>query len=413
MSSNAPKAERIDALTGLRFFCDAQCRSRPLRGIDPLPQLDIPLHNARSKGCNAFFILSGFILYYNYRRWFDGQVPYDRFWSFARARFARVYPMHFVALILITPVMIYLLRTHASAFETPSAFGIYFTPNTVRISWLANLTLLQPFIPLIWVQDLWNAPSWSIGNEFFFYALFPFFIAYVVSHLRTTRRLLLSVVGCLVAQAVLTITFIWLIVNVPLNPNVYMFTFLVVRNPLVRMWEFLFGCILGALFQHYQSSSSMQPVFGALRSRSGRNALLVIGIIGLMGLSVHTELTWTRASLLYYTLISALSLPMFGIIVLVLALRRTFLSSVFENRFIVMLGEASYSFYIIHWIPFYILVSLRLFGITAPGWWAPASVLATILASLVTWKFIEMPARRYLRTFLAPRPRQVEMRPGV
>lgn len=266
------------------------------------------------------------------------------------ARFARVYPMHFVALILITPVMIYLLRTHASAFETPSAFGIYFTPNTVRISWLANLTLLQPFIPLIWVQDLWNAPSWSIGNEFFFYALFPFFITYVVSHLRTTRRLLLSVVGCLVAQAVLTITFIWLIVNVPLNPNMYMFTFLVVRNPLVRMWEFLFGCILGALFQHYQSSSSMQPVFGALRSRSGRNALLVIGIIGLMGLSVHTELTWTRASLLYYTLISALSLPMFGIIVLVLALRRTFLSSVFENRFIVMLGEASYSFYIIHWI---------------------------------------------------------------
>jgi len=190
--------------------------------------------------------------------------------------------MHFVALILIKPVMIYLLRTHASAFETPSAFGIYFTPNTVRISWLANLTLLQPFIPLIWVQDLWNAPSWSIGNEFFFYALFPFFITYVVSHLRTTRRLLLSVVGCLVAQAVLTITFIWLIVNVPLNPNMYMFTFLVVRNPLVRMWEFLFGCILGALFQHYQSSSSMQPVFGALRSRSGRNALLVIGIIGLM-----------------------------------------------------------------------------------------------------------------------------------
>jgi len=85
MSSNAPKAERIDALTGLRFFATLSVVLAHYAGLIPYPSWILPFITQGQKAVTLFFILSGFILYYNYRRWFDGQVPYDRFWSFARA----------------------------------------------------------------------------------------------------------------------------------------------------------------------------------------------------------------------------------------------------------------------------------------------------------------------------------------
>ena len=46
-----------------------------------------------------FFILSGFILFYVYGKDFHAGVGRSAYWKYMGARFARVYPLHFVTLI--------------------------------------------------------------------------------------------------------------------------------------------------------------------------------------------------------------------------------------------------------------------------------------------------------------------------
>jgi peptidoglycan/LPS O-acetylase OafA/YrhL len=46
-----------------------------------------------------FFILSGFIMCHVYGKWFSGPVTFPEFKKFTIARFARVYPLHFITLL--------------------------------------------------------------------------------------------------------------------------------------------------------------------------------------------------------------------------------------------------------------------------------------------------------------------------
>ena len=87
----------------------------PLRGIAALLtvifhvniMVGFALINANSTGIlnrmylmvDFFFILSGFILSYVYGRYFSEGVSKAAFKKFTIARFARVYPLHFVTLV--------------------------------------------------------------------------------------------------------------------------------------------------------------------------------------------------------------------------------------------------------------------------------------------------------------------------
>ena len=53
-------------------------------------------------GVTFFFILSGFILTYNYESWFGNAVTVNQFWRFQQLRFARLYPVYIFALVLNT-----------------------------------------------------------------------------------------------------------------------------------------------------------------------------------------------------------------------------------------------------------------------------------------------------------------------
>ncbi len=64
------------------------------------PGLDV-LFKQGKVGVSFFFVLSGFIMVYNYYAWFKHDTK--RFKDFGRARFARVFPMYVLALLLVTP----------------------------------------------------------------------------------------------------------------------------------------------------------------------------------------------------------------------------------------------------------------------------------------------------------------------
>ena len=105
-------------------------------------------------GVSFFFILSGFILAYNYEdKILEKRITKKEFYI---SRIARIYPMHFVTMLaaLIISSLI-------------GGSGKYIAQN---------ILLVQSFFPNEKIFFSLNAPSWSISNEMFFYLIFPFFL---------------------------------------------------------------------------------------------------------------------------------------------------------------------------------------------------------------------------------------------
>ena len=110
-------------------------------------------------GVDVFFTLSGAVLYYVYAQSFaSGGFSYrDFLWK----RFARLYPVHFISLLIALAITI---GGPIAGLGAPPKYDALWAT-------LVSLSLLQgwnltPGLTL-------NYPSWSISTEFFAYLLFP------------------------------------------------------------------------------------------------------------------------------------------------------------------------------------------------------------------------------------------------
>jgi peptidoglycan/LPS O-acetylase OafA/YrhL len=91
-----------------------------------------------------FFMLSGFIIAYNYPTLPDNQGRTD----FLISRVARLWPVHLVTLL----------------------FGLTLTDERRWLFWHATLT--QTWFTSSGAANAYNGPSWSVSNEIFFYLIY-------------------------------------------------------------------------------------------------------------------------------------------------------------------------------------------------------------------------------------------------
>ena len=103
-----------------------------------------------------FFLLSGFILSYNYGDR-AGQLVKRDFW---RARFARLYPIYLLSLVLFFTMLT--AEWHARSHGEFLA-GVVLTP-----------LLLQGWNPML--ATFWNTVAWTLSCEAAFYFAFPWLI---------------------------------------------------------------------------------------------------------------------------------------------------------------------------------------------------------------------------------------------
>jgi peptidoglycan/LPS O-acetylase OafA/YrhL len=105
-----------------------------------------------------FFLLSGYVLSLVYLR--DGPViDMSRFFA---ARFARLYPLYFVTLVLATPELLATeVQRHGMKIGSIKTAEIFAT----------NVAMVQAWYPSR-LQRI-NPPSWSLCGEVFFYVCFP------------------------------------------------------------------------------------------------------------------------------------------------------------------------------------------------------------------------------------------------
>ncbi|MBB4200285.1 hypothetical protein GGD83_004114 [Rhodoblastus sphagnicola] len=113
-----------------------------------------------------FFVLSGFIIAFNYAD--SGQKPFH-LQGFMVRRFFRLYPLHIVTLIMLLAVEIFRELVVPLLTQLPPR-GAFQDPFGVTL--VLNVLLLHA--TGLTTQNILNTPSWSISTEFWTYLLFAF-----------------------------------------------------------------------------------------------------------------------------------------------------------------------------------------------------------------------------------------------
>lgn len=398
-SAGAQESDAIPALTSLRFVAALAVVVLHYRDLlGDLPPWIFRGIVGGQYGVTFFFILSGFILTYKYQSWFETSVADASYWRFQRFRLARVYPVYVFGLLLDTPW--HLLERHQAGQLAEVA-------QTYWASWLINLVGLQAWVPSQPFAMFWNTPAWSVSAEFFFYATFPFVTLLLSKRVRSIGALIAAFFAVIVLG---TLLYAWVIhaMVYRLNASPQAQYIVMVYNPVLRYSEFLAGCLAGHYFLRTRGQRSYAGS-GLFESRRARDAVTLVCLV-LIAVRIWSPdyagpsaQRWLADVSMKY---SVFILP-FSLFIMAIASGRTWLSSLLEWRVLVVLGEASYALYIIHWSA---TTFLRMHFLGAYG--TPLVhamfLVGTVLLSVVCYRYIEVPWRRRLRG-----PKDTTDRPAV
>lgn len=117
-----------------------------------------------------FFTLSGFVLMHVYQQTFTNHIKPKDYFTFLKARLARIYPLHIITLAFL--VCLELARLYIyQEYGTGDLYHLPFTGKRIEAIF-SNIFLLQAFHD----QSYWNEPAWAISAEWLLYLVVPLLI---------------------------------------------------------------------------------------------------------------------------------------------------------------------------------------------------------------------------------------------
>ena len=363
--STTAATPQIDALTGLRFFaaflvvCGHSLSSEHCN-----------LLNIAFAGVTFFFILSGFILAHNYLPIFGKAITRRALYRFYAARFARVYPMHFVTLAA------------AAVLLERATIGAH--PEIMTRIFAAQLLLVQSWTRSDAYIGNFNGPAWSISDEAFFYLLTP---------------LLLLFAGRWIASRPATVAFlaaatVWLV------QAAYLLHHAVFAQafsggcvyPLNRLADFTIGVCLGTAF----SGERLRKVEVGKTSLT-LSEFLICGLVAVILCANGVLPLDLRYSSAY--------VPFFALLIYVFAFERGSLSRAISHPVLLTLGRISFSLYLVH------ILVIQLVTHAFPSCpfllRAALEIIVSLATAAMAYAYIEMPARRTLTRLAARQSRPV------
>jgi peptidoglycan/LPS O-acetylase OafA/YrhL len=333
-----------------------------------------------------FFVLSGFILCHVYGDSFREGIRRPVYLTYLRARFARVYPLHFVTLVWALAAGALILASPIRIPQWNLFFHAIFDIHTVPACLLLVQAMhLFPTAPL-------NTVSWSLSAEWWMYLLFPLLVP---SLLRRGRSWVwLAGVACL---------------------------YILIKYYLVPQWELFLG-------QPQPATLNTINDFAFLRCMAG----FVLGMLSCRWFRAGIAKRWLASDtafvviavlllfFLYLDVNELLIVYLFPSLILATAYNDSSVARLLRSRAAQRLGNLSFSIYMVH-IPLFFtyrglapLLGLPIpegFFKTAPtdfrlGWLFFAGFLAiTLLTAGLFYRYVEVPARNYLnRRPSNPRP---------
>jgi peptidoglycan/LPS O-acetylase OafA/YrhL len=357
-------------LTGIRFY--AALLVYLYHVVLTIPGMDAVggrtlFFSAAEVGVSFFFLLSGFILTYNYADVFRGGISAAGYTRFVWDRLTKIYPVHFLTLLLVLPIAT-------------------FSPH-LPLDWRAvplHLLLLQCFWPSSTpaFSGYLNVPSWSISCEWFFYLLAPVAMFFALGN----RRRWVPVVVVMGYACGLGL-FLWH------GQSDEARLYFVSRFAPSRFVEFLLGVFSARLFL----TSSGQRLAGV----SGLAQATGIGLI-IAGAMYRPYVAWPLWGGLLYV-------PGSILLILGLAHGRGFFVAHLSRPGLNRLGVASFSLYLIHAPLLRAVRGLCLhWGWAVRSWPAFGAVVIAMFmvvqtAALLTCYGYEIPLQKRLRSFLVQR----------
>lgn len=309
-----------------------------------------------------FFVLSGFVMTIAYLR--KDSFSTRDYWV---ARLARVAPIYFLALIVAAYI------TLSPKVEDGWVYG-----GDVVVGVLLNATFLQAWFPPYPLSI--NTPAWSLSTEIFFYSMFPLIIVF----LRKVQPKVINVVAFSF--------FIFLITQISLM-NLHtsdMFEMppskiydLIYFFPLFHLGTFLIGVAAGYLMitKNFEKKSLQ---YGHLWT------VLTIVCVGVIILVLSNR--GYLMSVFGYE--SSLLAPVYAVFFVLIVQPKNILAIPFRSKFFLILGEASYSIYILQ-DPLHDLFKAFIQPYLGMGSSAQFYVFTTILVvtSIFTFYFVEKPSK--------------------
>lgn len=301
----------IPALTGLRFFAALMVFFSHYPIISSNNTLNL-LQVSGYNGVTFFFVLSGFIIAYNYLDRFE----FNTLRSTPRyllARFSRVYPLY--ALLII--------------FSWMNSGG--------AISIWPYLTATQAWGPDLSISMGLNSPSWSISVEAFLYLLFPLLIPLIkkLGALKSQRMLILLIAAVISCQIALALYFSMperaaLGAISPDSAHRWLY-----RNPGTRSLDFLLGIFSAIYYRRFFVQTDFNTKIWSTVTYASIACILVFACSPTIG---STAFAWDAAYAVPYTLM----------ILSIAIASKTMVAKFLARPRVVFLGEASYAFYLIH-----------------------------------------------------------------
>ena len=326
-----------------------------------------------------FFVLSGFVIAYNYQLRLSSGFGVG---NYMYRRMARLYPAHVAMLILLLGYELLKYATEASAGI--SAEHAAFENNNAT-TFLASLALVQAMG--LFESSHWNGPSWSISTETWTYLLFGIMFVW----LKRSR-------GWIAAGTVAVIVVSYGVILI--NPN---------RDYLSVEADFgFFRCLIGF--------GMGVLCFNAWLARNGREAGRRMQAVQLVLMAAAFAAVAQSSDRSPWTLGAPF---LFSALVYLLAVyRKGLLEKILLVSPIQFLGRISYSLYISHTVirrfvmTAHKVIAPKLSGVMTPEQVGDILTLiyipVAILFGWLVWKFIETPANDWLVARLARKTRDPE-----
>lgn len=306
-----------------------------------------------SGGVDVFFVISGFFIGGSLLRTIDrGQFDTLKWWSHI---LSRVIPSAIVIIFITAALSLY--------FIPPSNWRPSSSHMVASAMQIENLNLMRVGVEYLGRDQKPSAYQqfWALSLQFQIYgALTGLALLSCVSYGRS-RSALIFLFG-----VTFLLSLVYSLIETPRAPSSAYF------NPGARLWEFMAGCLMAAI-----PNLPKGRWWREILSATGLILIVLTGII----LPETTEFPG------YASLI-----PVTGAAIFIAAgsEQDTVVQRFLSNRFLVSLGDLSFSIYLIHW-PILVFV-LHYFNETVPSVWTGTIIMvSTIALAFILKRTVETP----------------------
>ena len=395
----------IGQLTGVRFVAAFWVLLYHYQGALATAGILVPvLHEVLRVGrlgVDLFFALSGFILTHTYLTKMGPRVTWPASRHFWWLRLARIYPVHFVMLNVAGLAAVLQIKLGQSAAGTRDWLNAK--------DYLKQVFLLQEWGPS--PQRGWNYPAWSLSMEWLAYLLFPLL---VLALFRFHKRLSTRVVVLL-----------WCLVMVPLlwyGISYYGDPYYISGwgSTIRILTEFTAGGLtyLFVVRQWDATPQGVKPRVERLATTLSVAVPVVIVVFAVV-MGHIGALQWTVSDLpdtpnaadlppKYHLVVVPLLILWIG----ALALTRRGPSKYLSTDRLILGGFISFSLYMTHTVWYGLWrAGMKVVHITGGPLYligVIGLILGAIVIAWLMWKFVEEPAREWMRRRSGERPKPVE-----